>query len=179
MKALYLYKHHHHLRSTRPKRQQAFFDRSNKVLTLAHQLFPKGKNCSTHNTNLQAHPVEATAELVLAKFPVIYDAAFNSEGISARFNILVHEHNQWTAYEVKSSLRINKNHLQDIALKYYVAKKSGVELEDIFIIHINGDYTLKIGQVEAEKVFKITSIKTEVIDLHEGIEAAIHDAKEV
>lgn len=179
LKALYLHKHHNHLKGERPKRQQAFFDRSNKTLTLAHQLFPQGKSCFPLKSNLETHPLQLTEELIIAKHPVIYDATFQFEGISTNFNILVNKSDQWVAYEVKNSLKINRNHLQDIALKYYVAKNNGIQLEDIFIVHINGHFSLKNNELDIDKFFKITSIKTEVLELQDEIKEAINTAKNV
>lgn len=178
-KALYLYKYHYDLKDPVSRIQQEKFDRGHRVGKLAQSLFPGGKDCTPPNIMSYDQSIKATEALVRSKFPVIYEAAFKYQGILVALDILVHQDGKWYAYEVKSSLKITKTYLQDIAIQYYVIRNSGLELEDVFIIHVDGEYILKDNQLNLQELFKIISVKEQVEELQIDIEASISRARSV
>lgn len=178
-KALYLYKYHYDTKDPVSKVQQDKFDRGHRVGKLAQSLFPGGKDCTPPNVFSYDQSIAATKALVQAKYPVIYEAAFKYQGILVALDILVNKDGKWYAYEVKSSLRISKTYLQDVSIQYYVIQNCGIQLEDIFVVHINGDYVLKNDELELSEFFKIVSIKDQVNDLQPDIEASIQRARSV
>lgn len=178
-KALYLYKYHYDQRDPVSRQQQDKFDRGHRVGKLAQSLFPGGKDCTPPNVFSYDQSIKATEALVRAKYPVIYEAAFKYQGILVALDILVCREGKWYAYEVKSSLRISKTYLQDISIQYHVIKNCGLDLEDIFIVHINGDYVLKDNQLDLQQFFKIVSVKEQVYDQQIDIEASINRARSV
>lgn len=178
-KALYLYKYHYDLKDPVSRQQQEKFNRGHRVGHLAQSLFPGGKDCTPPNIMSYDQSIKATEALVRSKFPVIYEAAFKFRGILVALDILVHREGKWYAYEVKSSLKISKTYLQDIAIQYHVIENSGLKLEDVFIIHINGDYILKNNELNIQELFKVISVKDQVIELQPDIEASISRARSV
>lgn len=178
-KALYLYKYHYDLKDPVSRVQQEKFNRGHKVGKLAQSLFPGGKDCTPPNIMSYDQSIKATEALVRSKYPVIYEAAFKFRGILVALDILVQKEGKWYAYEVKSSLKISKTYLQDIAIQYHVIENSGLKLEDVFIIHVNGDYTLKNNQLDINELFRIISVKDQVIELQPDIEASISRARSV
>ena len=178
-KALYLYKYHYDLKDPVSRQQQEKFNRGHRVGKLAQSLFPGGKDCTPPNIMSYNQSIKATEALIHAKFPVIYEAAFKFQGILVALDILVQKDGKWYAYEVKSSLKISKTYLQDIAIQYHVIENSGLKLEDVFIIHVNSDYTLKNNQLNIQELFKIISVKDQVLELQPDIEASISRARSV
>lgn len=178
-KALYLYKYHYDLKDPVSKVQQDKFDRGHRVGKLAQSLFPGGKDCTPPNAFSYDQSIAATKALIQAKYPVIYEAAFKFQGILVALDILVYRDGKWYGYEVKSSLRISKTYLQDVSIQYHVIQNCGIELQDIFVVHINGDYVLKNDQLDLNDLFKIVSIKDQVNDLQPEIEASIQRARSV
>lgn len=178
-KALYLYKYHYDWKDPVSKVQQDKFDRGHRVGKLAQTLFPGGKDCTPPNVFSYDQSIAATKALIQAKYPVIYEAAFKFQGILVALDILVYRDGKWYAYEVKSSLRISKTYLQDVSIQCHVIKNCGLELEDIFVVHINGDYVLKEDQLNVQQLFKIVSVKEQVNDLEPDIEASIQRARSV
>jgi len=178
-KALYLYKYHYDQRDPVSRAQQDKFDRGHRVGILARDLFPGGKDCTPPTIFKYDQSVQATKALVMAQYPVIYEAAFKFQGILIALDILVCKDGKWYGYEIKSSLRISKTYLQDVSIQYHVVTNSGLELEDIFIVHVNGDYILKNNQLDLDQFFKIISVKDQVIEQQIEIEAAISRARSV
>ncbi|MCO5247760.1 MAG: DUF2779 domain-containing protein [Chitinophagales bacterium] len=175
-KALYLYKNHYELRDTISQVQKNKFNRGHRVGILAQSLFPGGKDCTPPSVSAYDQSVQATKALVQAQYPVIYEAAFKDKGVLIALDILVNRDGKWYAYEVKSSLKISQTYIKDISIQYYVMRQTGLEIEDVFIVHLNGDYILENDTLDLYQLFKIVSVKDKVLKKQGQIEKAIEDA---
>lgn len=158
-KAFYLYKNHPYLRDKISLEKQATFKRGHIVGELAQSLFPGGIDVSKQTSNTEG-AVALTKKLVLDLENVIYEAAFIYDQVLIYVDILVLEDGKYTAYEVKSSLKISEVYVLDACLQYYVLKNSLPSLNNFYLVTLNGDYTLK-DQLEITKLFKKRSIKTD------------------
>ena len=174
-KSLYLYKNNYSLRDKPSTTQQQRFDRGHRVGKLAHQLFPNGKDCSPPNPFSYSESIAATKLLVQQNYPVIYEAAFRHNGIMAALDILVNENGKSFAYEVKSSFRISNTYLLDAAIQYYIITKSGLALEDFFIVTVNNEYELQ-DTLDVQSYFKKTSVLNEILERIPYVEKCIEDA---
>lgn len=175
-KSLYLYKHFYQLRDKVSRSQQQIFDRGQKVGLLARELFPGGKDLTPPSVFAYDQSVAATKALISNNFPVMYEAAFRYNGILVALDILVHKEGKWYAYEVKSSLKISRTYLQDTAIQHYIITQCGLELEDFFIVHINGNF-VRHGEIALEDLFKIQSVKEHALEQQPYIEQVIEDAR--
>ncbi len=181
-KSLYLYKHFIHLRDPLSVQQKAVFSRGNNVGVLAHKLFEGGidvsKIVSKRTENYYSELVDKTKELIDNGTEVIYEAAFQHNQVLVILDMLVKKDGQWFGYEVKSSTRITQTYLIDASLQYWVITKSGLALEDMSIVLINNQYTRK-GALNISELFKIQSVKGEVLLNQEMIEQQLTALKEV
>ena len=119
---------------------------------LARKLFPGGKDSSPSDKFKYAESVVKTQELISGGATIIYEAAFQFEGVYAALDILVKENENWVAYEVKSATKITAAYLLDAALQYYVITQSGLALSDFHLIYVNTGYVKSKG-IEPEKFF--------------------------
>lgn len=177
-KALYLHRYHPELRAEITDRQQAVFDRGTDVGVLARQLFPGGTDASPSERYGYSESVTRTKQLIDQGCGIIYEAAFQHDGVYAAVDILVKRDEGWKAYEVKSTLGVKEVHVTDAALQYHVIAQSGMALEDIALVHLNRDYVRK-GPLEINKLFVAESIREEVLDQQEYITKQITLLKEV
>lgn len=158
-KAFFLYKNHPYLRDKISVEKQATFNRGHAVGELAHELFPDGIDVSLKTKNV-LDAVELTKELISKKSKTIYEAAFIYDKVLVMIDILNLTDDKYVAYEVKSSLKVSEIYLIDASLQYYVLKNSCNNLDDFFLVTLNGDYILE-DQLETKKLFKKRSIKNE------------------
>jgi hypothetical protein len=177
-KALYLYKNNYQDRDPVSRALQDKFDRGHRVGMLAREIFPGGKDCSPPTVFQYDQSIAATKALVMRGEPVIYEAAFKHEGVMVALDILCYRDGKWYGYEVKSSIRTSRTYLQDAAIQYHVITKSGLPLEDILLVHLNGNYTRK-GEIDLQQLFRLVSVKEEVLEQQAEIENAILAAREV
>ncbi len=156
--------------------QQAIFDTGTSVGELARELFPGGIDASPPTPFEYQKSVKFTSQLISSGERILYEAAFQHEGVLAAIDMLVKRNGKWKAYEVKSSTSVKDINLTDAALQYHVITNSGIELSDIFIVHINNEYVLGKELVK-EEFFRIESVKDSCIELQGSVREKINELK--
>lgn len=179
LKSLYLHKHRPFLRDKISALQLNKFDRGHDVGALAHQLFPKGENCASRHPAAYRKSIEKTLKLVKEKFPVLYEATFQAEGVLVMVDILVFNGLSWDIYEVKSSLKVSQTYLYDLALQYYVLLKANLNVGKAFILHVNQDYLYPGGDIDPLLFFNKVDLTEEIVDLQDKIKLLIDSEKKV
>ncbi len=177
-KSLWLHKHHPELKDQLSDSQQAIFTQGTNVGLIARELFPGGIDASPATPFEYQKSVQHTAKLIANGQTIIYEAAFQFEGVLAAIDILVKKEGKWLAYEVKSSTSVKDPYLRDAALQYHVLTSCGIELEDIFIVYINNEY-IRNGDLEPGKLFARESVKAQAIAQQTGIREQINAFKEL
>lgn len=156
-KAFFLYKNHPYLRDKVDIDKQLTFKRGHDVGFFAQQLFPNGRDVSKE-TKGAAQAIELTKTLIDNKTPVIYEATFVFNGVLIMVDILNFSDGIYTAYEVKSSIRVSETYIKDACLQYYVLKYALAGFDDLFLVTLNADYHLK-SEMDIKKLFKKRSVK--------------------
>ena len=156
-KRLWLHKFQPQVRDEETEAQAAIFQSGTDVGFLARQLFSGGLDASPPTYYQYQQSVADTAKYIRKGIMVIYEAAFQFDGIMAAIDILVQKKGKWYAFEVKASTSVKPAYILDAALQYYVITQSGLPLEDISIIHLNRDYIRK-GELDIQKLFTCVSI---------------------
>lgn len=177
LKSLYLYKNHIYLRDKQSKEQQARFSRGINIGLLAQQLFPDGVDVSPQNISLYHESVVKTKQLIENGTKVIYEAAFQYNGILVALDILVNENGKWNAYEIKSSAKITPIYITDAALQYFVISNSGIKIKNFYIANINTAY-IRNGSINVYELFKINDVTKEILKQQEEIKQIIQKAFE-
>jgi hypothetical protein len=179
-KSLYLYKNFIQLRDQPSNEQKAIFNRGNKVGILAQRFFPGGVDATPPKRSDNIAAVTRTQQLLAEGAEVIYEAAFQQDGVLAILDILVKKEGLWYAYEVKSSTKISQTYLLDAALQYWVISNSGLPLADFSMMIINNQY-VRNGEVNIQQLFTIKSVKDTVLKnqafIKEKIEASLQVIK--
>jgi hypothetical protein len=175
-KRLYLHKFKRELRNPDDELQQFVFDSGTSVGELARDLFPNGVDVTPPNPYSYHISIAKTKILVEQGARIIYEAAFQCEGVMCALDILVRHGNAWYAFEVKNSTSVKDQHLQDAALQYWVVNNSGLALEDISIIHLNNQYVRK-GELNIQSLFTTQSILEEVERQQEFITSKVQELK--
>jgi len=176
-KALWLYKNNPELREAISNAQQAIFAQGTDVGKLAEELFPNGIDARPEDTYSYQQSVLDTEQFIANGHSIIYEAAFQYQGVLAAIDILVRQNDKWHAYEVKSSTEVKDVYLQDAALQYYVITQTGLQLADFSIVHINNQY-IRRGPLEIEQLFTIESVLNQILELQPSIAQKIIELKQ-
>lgn len=177
-KALYLNKHNRGLQDELTEAQEAIFAQGTSVGELACDLFPGGVDCTPESYYDFQNAVIKTKKEIEKGTKIIYEAAFQFNGVLAALDILVKHDDGWRAYEVKSSTSVSETYELDAAIQYYTIINSGIDLKDIFIVHINNQY-VKNGPIDVNQLFSMTSVKEEVLKILPKIPNQVNRLKKV
>jgi hypothetical protein len=159
---LWLHKFHPGLKDPIDEGQQQLFDAGTRLGMLARDLFPGGYDASPPEAYQYALSVKKTAELIAAGVPVIYEAAFQYEGLLCAVDILVKKDGHWYAYEVKSSTQVKEVYKQDAAFQYYVITSSGLSLKAFSLVYVNNQYIRK-GALQLTELFATEDLTADLI----------------
>lgn len=177
-KRLWLYKNKPELRPEISASQEMIFSKGTNTGLLAQQLFPGGKDATPIDFFSYPKAIRQTYDWIKNGENIIYEAAFQYDKVMAALDILVSKKGKWYAYEVKSSTEVKDQFIKDAALQYYVITNAGLPLADISIIHLNNEY-IRDGELNTKKLFKIVSIKKEVLAMQSDIQKWIAENKKI
>lgn len=177
-KALYLNKHGKDLRDELSVTQLAIFSQGTAVGELAQDLFPGGVDCSPESYYDFQKSVQRTKDEIEKGTKIIYEAAFQFNGVLAALDILVLEKDGWHAYEVKSSTKVSETNVLDASIQYYAITNSGVVLNDISIVFVNNKY-VKEGPLDLHRLFTFESVHDRVRVKMDGVPDQIRGLKQV
>lgn len=177
-KRLWLYKNNPELAEEITESQAAIFQVGSDVGKLAQGLFPYGVDASPAELYLYQQSVADTQKYIRNGANVIYEAAFQFEGVMAALDILVKQNGKWYGFEVKGSTKVKLQFIQDAALQYYVITGSGLALEDISIVHLNNEY-IRDGELDIQQLFRQQSVLAEVEILQPVVAEEIEELKEM
>jgi hypothetical protein len=178
VKRLWLHKFQPDVRDEIDETKQAIFQAGTNVGLLAKELFPFGVDASPTIPFQYQQSVLDTQRFIRNGANVIYEGAFNFDGVLVAIDILVMKNNKWYAFEVKGSASVKPQFILDAAIQYHVITNSGLPLEDISIIHLNAEY-VRQGELNIQKLFNNTSVLKEVKALQPTIGKKVIELKNV
>ncbi len=177
LKSLYLNKKRPFLRDRISKEQLAKFRRGHRVGELAQQLFPGGVDMKPKSPSQFQKKALETGEIIRSNsYNTIYEATFQYDRLLILLDILHQDGKDWTAYEVKSSLKISDTYILDAAFQYYVINNFGISLKDFFLIYVNPDYNFE-GELDLSQLFIKESVLQKIVELQERIKEQVVKAK--
>jgi hypothetical protein len=178
LKSLYLKRHHPELEDEISEAQQAIFDKGTNVGILAQQLFSGGVDLGEYIPSDFNKVFNETERLINEGQTIIYEAGFKWDNTICFVDILVKKNEKWYAYEVKGSTSVSDVYLWDTAFQYHVITSSGLNLEDISVIHLNNQY-IRRGELDVNEVFTIVSVLEQIQPLQNSVITEIINMKQV
>lgn len=160
-----------------PEATQAVFARGTSAGELAQNYFPGGKLAVLEDFPGYAS-AKRTQDFISQGIETIYEATFIYDNTLVAVDILHKQDGKWHLYEVKSTNSAKPEHIKDVGVQYYVAKGSGLDIADAFLMHFNRDY-VRHGDIEVNKLFIPESILGEIVSIQDEIKAKIPELIEM
>jgi len=168
-KSLWLYTHEPKLREESDAAAQAFAQ-GHKVGELAQDIFPGGVLIPFENVSYNDQIGMTQQAVKTAK--VIYEAAFNFDGVFIKADIMHKVRGGWELYEVKGSSKVKDVYLDDTAVQYYVITGSGLTITQAFVMHLNTNYC-RNGKLDPDKLFTKQNVTDDVLQRQAGVKKEI------
>jgi len=150
--------------------KQALFDTGHQVGVLATGLFPGGVLVGEDHL----HHEEAVQTTLKAmgdpRIKAIYEAGFFCDGVRVRADVLDRlENGKWNLIEVKSSTKVKEEHIPDVGIQYYVLRDAGVEIDRVFLMHLNNQYVYDGNELDLRNLFASSDLTDEAFRQKEEI----------
>ncbi len=138
--------------------QEVILDNGIEVGKLARGYFGDYKLVEDDET--KPNMVLDTKELMSRGTENIAEASFIYDGLYCAVDILHKNNDGWDIVEVKSSTEVKEIYKEDVAFQYYVLNKSGVNVKNAFLMHINNKY-VRYGELDLKGLFSIEDLTLE------------------
>ncbi len=155
------------------------FDRSimesgNEVEEIARGLFSGGILIKGRDAAAQAK----TAQLLVAKTPILFQPVFEKDGFLAAIDVLKRNDatDGYTIYEIKSSTKPKNEHLYDLAFQVLLLRRCGLKIDQAFITHLNPEY-VRSGPLDLEKLFINADMTVKVEEVASVVAKEMEEAK--
>ncbi|MEN9208207.1 MAG: DUF2779 domain-containing protein [Gloeomargarita sp. GMQP_bins_14] len=105
------------------------------VGAMARQYFPGGVLVTGFgNTQCQ----QKTQHLLAQRVTCLFEATFAWENIVVKCDVLQQTAlGGWEIIEVKSSTKVKNEHVEDLAIQWYVVQQNGLPLQRVYVMHLN------------------------------------------
>jgi hypothetical protein len=153
------------------------FNRGTSVGELAQAYFPNGKFAVQPGEMPTYDTARLTQEYIQQGADTIYEATFIYDNTIVAVDLLHKEKDGWHLYEVKSTNSAKPEHVNDVAVQYYVLKGCGLELADASVMFFNRSY-IKRGDINVHQLFSVESVYHQILPMQNAIEqnvAAFHE----
>jgi Domain of unknown function(DUF2779) len=104
----------------------------------ARTLFPGGVLVDLPHAS-RAERTAATERAMADGSSAVFEATFHSDGVHCVVDVLERASRGHTLIEVKSATTVKDEHIPDIAIQVWVARRAGLEVERVEIMHLNGE----------------------------------------
>jgi len=176
-KSFYLNFYHKQFGIPRDEQDTTKFEIGHDVGRYAQQLFPGGVDCGYEITKDRTRSAELTRKSIKEGMNVIYEAAFEYDGLLCFADILVKKGNEWIIYEVKSSTSVKDYHINDAAFQYYVISNN-IQVKDAFIVCLNNQY-VRNGNIDIKQLFIMESVLERSLNLQDKIKTNVLEYKKL
>lgn len=173
-KSLWLKKYKPEWQDEESTEATARFASGNEVGELARDLFPGGVLIPFEEDGERV-PLEdqlrRTKEAMEGGAKVIYEAAFQHDGIFVKVDLLRKRAKGWDLHEVKAGTSVKDVYLLDSALQYFVLVGAGVPLGKVYVVHVNTAY-VRDGDVDLDSLLTCQNVTNGV----KGLQAEVRSA---
>lgn len=114
------------------------FDQGVQVGTLAQGHFPGGVLIDLPHDD--PWRVEATRQAIDAGAPAVFEATFIENRVYVSVDVLERNGDGFNLIEVKSSTKLKDQHIPDAAIQTWVARKAGINVRRVELMHLNTDF---------------------------------------
>jgi hypothetical protein len=145
------------------------FDQGAEVGALARGHFPGGVLIDLpHDDPVR---IEATGRALAAGAPAVFEATFVEDRVYVAIDVLERSAGGFTLIEVKSSTKVKDEHIPDVAIQVWVARRAGLDVRRAVVMHLNTDFR----HPDRGELFVRTDVTGAVEAFQPGIPALIEE----
>lgn len=156
--------------------QQSLFDTGHRIGRMATRQYPGGILIEEDHMH-HAAAVQTTLNVVKdTGIGAIFEAAFLEDGLRVRTDILERlSSGRWNLIEVKSSTAVKSEYLTDVAVQYHVLDAAGIDLEKVYLMHVDREYVLGGEGLHINRFLVREDLTGDAVRLQDFVRENLHD----
>jgi hypothetical protein len=141
---------------------QAMFDAGHDFEKYAEAHFPDGKTLGFNDYAEYLSLPQRTKQALEEGVKTIFQGRFEHEDITFICDVLrMVGKNEVDLYEIKSSTKVKKEHILDLAFQTTVLERCGYIVNDIYVMHVDTSYVRK-GEVDIRQMVSTQNVTDQV-----------------
>jgi hypothetical protein len=141
---------------------QAMFDAGHQFEPYAESLFPEGVTLGFSDYDEYRSLPLRTQDAIERGDQVLFQPRFDWKEFTCICDIVSFVgNNEVDLYEIKASTKVKPEHIYDLAFQAAVLEGNGLQVMNIYIIHVNNQY-VRHGEVKADEITTVTDITEKV-----------------
>ena len=153
---------------------KAVFEQGQDVGALAQQLYRGGITVRGSFSENLRHTRQ-----VLPLRRTLFEPGFTAPGVYCRLDILSPNGKvKWDIIEVKSTTRVKREHLDDVAFQLYVCTLNRLDIGRCFLAHLNPEYVRR-GEICPDELFLAEDITEEITSSTYRIDERIEEMRDI
>jgi predicted RecB family nuclease len=160
--------------------QQAVFDAGHEVGRLATWLYADGVLMEEDHLHHEDAVESTLTAMDNPKVAAIYEAGFIHDGVRIRVDILQRAGDgKWNLIEVKSATSAKDIYLPDVAVQHHVLRGLGLDIDRVFLMHLNNRYVYDGKKVALEKLFSRTDLTRKTLIYQKQVPSLLASFKDM
>jgi hypothetical protein len=154
--------------------EQSLIDAGMEVEGVARGLFPDGILIAAPKSEVQ----QKTAELLRASSRTLFQPVFEKDSLFAAIDVLQFDHatGESAIHEIKSSTRIEEQHLYDLAFQVVLIRKNGRKVNRACLVHLNPNYSRQ-GDLDLGSLFLSVDVTSRVEQIADSVAREMGQAR--
>ena len=163
-----------------PPMQQALFDSGHEVGRMATKCYPSGiliQEDYLHHEEAVRSTIDAMND---PEVQAIFEAAYTEGGVRVRADILERvPAGGWNLIEVKASSGVREEYSTDVAVQYHVLQMAGINLNRVYLMHINREYVFDGMELDPDGFFILKDMTDDAVGLQDFVRENLSHLKEM
>lgn len=150
---------------------QSMIDSGIEVEVVARRLFPSG-------VLVTAEEQHEKAELRPVGTSTLFQPVFKKDGLLAAIDVLQFDAatGEYTIHEIKSSTRVQDEHVYDLAFQVILLRKTGRRVARACLLHVNANY-IREGELDLGRLFVSVDATSQVNQVADRVLAEMQEAR--
>ncbi|MBW2281153.1 MAG: DUF2779 domain-containing protein [Deltaproteobacteria bacterium] len=111
-----------------------------------------------------------------ARVPAIFDAAFERDRVRVRADVVERlPAGGFRLVGVEAATEVSEDHHDGLVIQLHVLRESGLDVRAVEVVHVNGAYERRAGEVEPSRLFVRSDVTADVEFLMEDLAKQVPD----
>ena len=157
------------------KKDTHMYEKELRLPSLFQQRFPGGTLVPSHLS--KEEKVTQTRFLIDSGISIIYQAAFEWEGLFIEWDVMMKRNDGWSFYGLASSTKPTERHIDNLSFRTYVTIAQ-IQPDSIYLAYVNNAY-VREETIDVRSLFHIQDMTATMIEQVDNVPVSVAQMKKI